>query len=1182
MSWLDDELKKDNKMNNKGSWLDDELSKESNSSWLDDELSDNTTNTATMSLPPSPKTQIDQRLNLFGMKNDNRNYLGMNIIPAYKEDTTLAKVGKGIINYGVGGALSLAGNIFGSPQQAIMQADRSVVNAVSGKPQDFSEMNFSRNIMQLNKDEVDESAYIPASIISNMIGMALDPTTYIGGGIIDDLSRAGQFGKSAKLGTTENLAANAKTNIKAAKDIPLTPGKDLVPTRNTNAKYVDQYGNVVDNINKKPLLLEAANIPETKVPNDFYANGNVITKKPGLTSVDLPSSERKLLPEGKPVSPNTGNEMLKLMRKGANMPEYSNATGMREVPATVTKGGYVDNARLVKKASDSIKKVDEVKPIDYTVGNDYKREFPNRVTPAEAGKVVKSPSITMPKNEVGKLPEPTSKIIMNPKKEKLGFKDAWNKFYTRIVDTQHPLSKFSKESKDDTSILASNTRNVGGVVDHIMKIKLVDKSGNVIGNSLKEVAEKIPQGKEEDFWTYMSQRHNIDRARESKPVQANYTPEMSKEAVEIAEKANPEWKQTGDDIVNWIDSFMKTWGVDAGTIDSKTYKNLREMYKSYFPTQREFSQLEQSIPEGIRRKFVDNAVPLKKATGSERDIINPLENIMNLVNRTVRTAKYNEVGKSLLDSIHKNPEELKKYAEVINELPKTMTDNIVSVLENGKPVYIKFNNKALLDAMNNVPKIINNAKVMRAVTGVFKSLITQKNPLFAVRNIFRDVPTSYVYGSTKNPVKFAKDLGGAIKDITTNSERLQRYKAVGGGGANFFDSGNVTKSAKELTSPKSILKKIGEGIETFNNLTETAPRLAEFNRILDKTGDINKALAAANEITVNFARGGDIIKKSEPFIPYLNAGVQGIDKFFRGFKDAKTATTTLIKAGISITAPTIALYMINKDDPNYQQLDNRTKDTYFLIPKSDGTFIKIPKSRELGVLFGALFERIFRAAEGDKNAFKGYSESLVSNFAPANPLENSFFSPATYNIATNKDFASRAIVPQNMVQDKRSHKLQYDEKTSELAKWIGDKTNLSPKQIDYLIKSYTGVIGQIGLPALTKSTYNKDGNILQNVAKPITSQFTADPIYSNQTVTDFYDNYDKLQRVAADKNISENIPSKALTREETVKNRFGKVADQISKLNKQIMNAQGDEVTIKSIRQQIIDIAKSANDLLNN
>jgi hypothetical protein len=208
MSWLDDEL---NKKSSGASWLDDELNKTPKaSSWLDEELN----NTQKLQLQQektkeTSKTPIDQRLNLLGADNDSRSYVGMNIIPAYEEDTGLAKVGKGIVNYGVGGALSLLGNVFGAPQQALMQGTRATVNAIQGKPQDFSEMSFGKDILGAKED----------NLLTMAISAGLDPATYIGGGILDDLSRAGQFGKGAVKGTAENLAANAATGQRATKNM---------------------------------------------------------------------------------------------------------------------------------------------------------------------------------------------------------------------------------------------------------------------------------------------------------------------------------------------------------------------------------------------------------------------------------------------------------------------------------------------------------------------------------------------------------------------------------------------------------------------------------------------------------------------------------------------------------------------------------------------------------------------------------------------------------------------------------------------------------------------------------------------------------------------------------------------------------------------------------------------------
>lgn len=801
------------------------------------------------------------------------------------------------------------------------------------------------------------------------------------------------------------------------------------------------------------------------------------------------------------------------------------------------------------------------------------------------------------------LPEPQSKIIIGKQKDGSGFKESLKKFYSKTVNSQQPIFDVGKEANSDVGKLASNTKNVSGIVDYNLLKGLVDKNGNKVGESLKDVVEAIPKGKEQDFWTYMSQRHNIDRAREGKPVQANYTPDMSTKAVQIAEQNNPEYKAIGDKITNWIDNFMKTWGVDTGIVNKDLYDNLRQTYKNYFPTQRDFSQLEDAIPEGVRQKFVDQRTPIKKATGSERDIIDPVENIMNLVNRTIRTAKYNEVGQSLLDAVRKNPEKMMQYAEVIE--PKdgmfSNKDNVISVLENGKPTYLQINNKMLLDAMNGLPKTIGKIPVLDPLMNGFKGLITQKNPIFALRNIFRDIPTSYVYGSENNPIKFGKDLLGAGKDILTNSPNFQRYQAVGGGGANFFNSGDVTKAASELigngSKIKNAITKPIEAIEKFNNITETAPRLAEFNRVYNQTGDVNKALFAANDVSVNFSRSGNITKNVDKVVPYLNAGVQGLDKFFRGFKDPKVAVSTLVKSGVALSTPEIATYLINKDNPNYQELDNRTKDTYFLIPNLSNidengnakTFIKIPKSRELGVLFSSLLERILRATNGEENAFKGYGNAIATSFAPANPIDSNFIAPATWNIATNKDFANRSIVPQGMLTDNRSPYLQYDEKTSELAKWFANlvkdipmpKTLKdivgSPKRIDYLIKSYTGVIGQLGLPIVTNG-----GSPL----KSLTTQFVSDPVFSNQSTTDFYDKLDKLSREATDNNIVNKIPSKKLTTEEDMRNSMNAISSALSKATKQInlLQASSDpnkDEKIREIKIQVLRLTQQANSANN-
>jgi hypothetical protein len=159
--------------------------------------------------------------------------------------------------------------------------------------------------------------------------------------------------------------------------------------------------------------------------------------------------------------------------------------------------------------------------------------------------------------------------------------------------------------------------------------------------------------------------------------------------------------------------------------------------------------------------------------------------------------------------------------------------------------------------------------------------------------------------------------------------------------------------------------------------------------------------------------------------------------------------------------------------------------------------------------------------------------------------------------------------------DKRSPYLQYDDKTTSIAKKIGELTTgipilnkgggLSPKQIDYLVKSYTGVIGQFGTPLLVPGG---------DPMKALTTQFTADPKFSSQDTTDFYDKLDKLSAAATDKNILEKIPSKTLTPEENMRNSMNGISTALSRGTKSISTIQSNTAYSQPQKDQMISDIK--------
>ena len=809
-----------------------------------------------------------------------------------------------------------------------------------------------------------------------------------------------------------------------------------------------------------------------------------------------------------------------------------------------------------------------------------------------------------------------SQIVSSEKASKFSPREAWDKFYINTVDSNHGLKKVDL----DTYKLATNSKKVGGTVNHIYQNALVDRQGNKIGESLKDIGKDIPKNKESDFFNYVLQKHNIDRAGEGKPVYTDFTPEESLRASKIIETQHPEFKELGNRLTKFVNNFESEWGNKSGLISDDLWKSLQDTYKNYVPTNRSFTELEGGVGKTNGKGFVNQTTPLSKAVGSERDIINPVENIMNLVDRTVRTSRYNEVGQELLKKVESNPSAFKKYAEIVPKETEInpSVNNIVSVLVKGEPVNLRINDKNLLETLQGLtkPDVGKVGQTIRKyATTPFKSMITTKNPLFAIKNTARDIPTAYINGSEKNPVKYFGDLFKAGKEIATNSENFQRYQGVGGESANFLNSNKTFKGANELMNRKLKtddmgqiigsenlnpivrgLKGIDRGVEKLNSFTETAPRLAEFNRTLKKTGNIQDALYNAGEVTTNFSRGGGLTKKVDSVAPYLNASVQGFDKTARQLKSNPIGT--LAKGAAMITVPTLAINKLNENNPNYKALDNRTKDNFFMFPNpADGgkTFIKLPKSREFGVLFGSLAERTIRAKNGEKEAFKGFGTTggitgiakgtVATNFAPSNPLENNLYTPIS-SLKSNKDFANRAIVPQSMITDNRSKNLQFDESTSEISKLLAREAkkvgvDLSPKQTDYIIKSYTGVLGQFGLPLATKSNDNSSSSV---ALSPLTRQFTADSLYSNQGLNDFYENLNNAKRKASDNNILNDIDSKSHTPEEKTVSYLNKINKNISDLSKEatLLARQGKIKEAKEKRQQIIDLAKDGNDLYNS
>jgi len=841
-----------------------------------------------------------------------------------------------------------------------------------------------------------------------------------------------------------------------------------------------------------------------------------------------------------------------------------------------------------------------------------------------------------------------SQLVSRIDKEKKTLEGVTDKLYTSLVDDLHPLNKLDKlvdkvlgtelKGTDRAHTVALGTRGADVVSKQIITDAMVNSEGKAVGKSLKEVLADLPKKKDiyVDFEDYLLNKHAITRAGRDEKVfrdSLQWTPEKGAKKIQEFEELFPEFKTMSDDLYNFNKDMVNNWLVDTGMITKEQAAAWFEANPFYVPNKRHFSEMEKSSGGVVKAKngFGNQSVPVKKygTGGSQRKIISPIESTIENVDAYVKAAKRNQVMQKVVENIQKAPDAFKDFAEIV-EQPKKLdditkmitdgdsiddilnrfsedfdsvmqrtkldSDNIVRVLIGGEPVHVRINDRQLLDAITALGPDNSNAllNAVGKLTNTMKVLTTGNNPIFTfTRSLFRDIPQAYIASkSTNNPITFAMDLASAAIDMGFSRGAYKEFLNSGGGHSSSVASNrDLLGQSKRAVLPnkgrvvQNTLKRGYNAYENLMNMVESGPRLAEFKRTGKKTGDIQQALFEAQDVTTNFKRRGTLTKDLDKVFPYFNAAMQGLDQVMRVYKDNPTQAIT--KSVLALTIPAMALYAVNHDNEDYKQLSNRVKDAFFLVPKGDGTFIKIAKPQEQGSIFTDVPERLMRVfQEKDPEGFADFADRLRTTFLPPilsgaakkggitdrllGVFGDTIVGPVA-DIAANKNFSDTPIVPGNL--SRLSPGLQSDAKTSSVAKWIGEKTNTSPKQLDYLGRQYSGFVGQFAQPLLSPGG---------DVGSTLNQQVTADPVFSNDIATKFYKYKDKLDQAYADRS-QKDLPD---WYHDGLRKQLGKISDNMADVRAVMRDVQADKSLgnaekrkqLRDLQQEINEMGKAGNE----
>lgn len=442
-----------------------------------------------------------------------------------------------------------------------------------------------------------------------------------------------------------------------------------------------------------------------------------------------------------------------------------------------------------------------------------------------------------------------------------------------------------------------------------------------------------------------------------------------------------------------------------------------------------------------------------------------------------------QIDESAIDAL---PPEVWDGIQKMWAMKPPVGDDVVRIMEAGKPVYYRVEDAELADMLTNLnTNTIGNWIKPFQMAKRLLTIGATSNPTFWARNLARDI----VQAKLIYPDLTFKEIFKGVRQSL-----LERGKAVDmaiagasfqGGYINANDPGEMERTIRAALRQSGMPSVRGSKGFVFDWTTqawekymqigfrvENAVREAVFEHVLNKTGSRAQAAYEARDLMDYSLQGKaaamQILTRT---IPFLNARMQGLSKLTR----AHRADRRVAARGLAIALVSAMLLAFNKDDERYKALEEWERDMHWHIffPEDIGlpdelTHIKIPKPFELGAIYGTLLgERLpmafINAAGGEGDRADQTKDALWRMMCDTFAIDwrPQLVRPIIEVQANYSSFFQRPI--EGMSDEGKLPAARYDAFTSPTMKALGqaisNETGLSPKELEHLWRGYTGTMG---------------------------------------------------------------------------------------------------------------------------
>ncbi len=536
-----------------------------------------------------------------------------------------------------------------------------------------------------------------------------------------------------------------------------------------------------------------------------------------------------------------------------------------------------------------------------------------------------------------------------------------------------------------------------------------------------------------------------------------------------------------------------------------------------------------------------------------------------------------------------------------NQAPK---GDVMAVLKDGRPTYYEVADPLLMRAISALERPAQHwlTNLLGIPKRIGQATITM-TPDFMVANIARDTIMGSVMsrGGFLPVVDSLKGMASRVKQ----DPAYQEFIANGGGMASYLlDETNMRAHLERFYTSKGInIKtvmdapdKVMYGIETIADAFEMSTRLGEYKRLREQGAHPRHAAYAARDISTDFAMKGDsnVLGFMYDTVMFLRPAVVSMDRLYRGLAHDSNRGAIAAKSA-AIAGMSAALYMLNRDNPKYQDLEDWDKDNYwhFFVPRPDGSdvHLRYPKIWEIGAVASVAERTMEHTLDGDALGYGKDAARILGNVFHLN-LMPQVIAPLAEQAANRNSFTGRPIETQGM-EDMQPF-LRAKPYTSETLKAAGMATRglpealqVNPVRAEALVRGYFNTWGTYGLMLADQAFFGDKLPEKRLDEMPVLRRFyEGEPAKHTKFESQFYDMLGEAKRLhntmrALDKMNRPEIATEIEQRPMTGMNK------QLERANKELRGINGDmlevrrsDLTPAEKRQRLDALTVEKNDFL--